>query len=174
MALSDLVARLLRRPARRVVDAPVRSLVDQALDERQVPSPAEVSRLRAELAERDAALAALGERVDALGRQLEALEEENRRLRTPPAAPCRVDACGAVSSGGAFCVAHDTAWRGGELDGYVGPDGQVRHDGRILRVQSGLAGQPVVVTGHKRLTVKVSGKRVSFRASASPSEGAPR
>ncbi|MCP4809439.1 MAG: hypothetical protein GY913_18675 [Proteobacteria bacterium] len=170
MALSDLVARLLSRPARRVVDAPVRSLVDQALETREVPSAAEISRLRAQLDDRTRDLDALSARVDGLAELVSTLEQENRDLRAEvarahvPTEPCAVEACTSAASDGAFCSVHEAAWRGGELDGHVGPDGHVRHGDALLRVQTALAGQPVVVTGKKRLTVKVAGKRVSFRA----------
>lgn len=64
MPLSDVIAAALSRPAARVVDTPVRDILDEVLRERGYAGPAEVQQLRDEIAALRKDLGALGKRVE--------------------------------------------------------------------------------------------------------------
>lgn len=187
MSITDRLAARVARPATHALDAPIRDLVQAILREHGYASPAEVQALRDEVRDArgrldtlDGRLAALAKveprvadpRVSELEAKIEALEAQLRELSarplatvTPPAAPlhaepagdCKVGGCdGKVRSKG-FCSAHYQQWRRGSLPGFVGPEGLVAHDGRVLHVDVAHAGHAVTVVGN---TVSVDGKPI--------------
>lgn len=182
--MRELIARLLRRPTSRVVEPPVRDLVREALAERDLPSAAELVELKQELERSNLELQRLAERVEALDGTLSSLRAERdallERLEAatrpepepePEPAPepepepersCKVEGCTGPPKSRGFCRSHYTTWRRKGLDGFVGPEGLIAHGGGALRVAMKHQGAPVVVTGKKRLTVKVAGAKVEF------------
>jgi BMFP domain-containing protein YqiC len=81
MALIDLLARLASRPAGRVVEAPVRDLVQEALRGADLASPQQLQELRSQVMDANTELVTLNARVGALDERLARLLEENERLR---------------------------------------------------------------------------------------------
>lgn len=73
MPLSDVLVAALSRPAGKVVDSPVRAIVDEILKERGYASPAEVSALKDDAARLKRQVEGLAERLEALSGQLQAL-----------------------------------------------------------------------------------------------------
>lgn len=72
MSLSDFVASRLSRPAGRVLDAPIRSLVQETLREGGYASPAEVQALRDEVKDLRGRAEALDKRIGELVRKADA------------------------------------------------------------------------------------------------------
>lgn len=81
MPLKDVVIAALSRPASRVVEAPVRELIDEALKDRGYASPAEIAQIREELSGLKSQIGALPARVSALEAQLVTLSGEAAALR---------------------------------------------------------------------------------------------
>lgn len=70
MPLKDVIVAALSRPAARVVEQPVRDLVNEALKDRGFAGPAEVAALKSELGALRTSLGALTARVDRLQAEL--------------------------------------------------------------------------------------------------------
>lgn len=81
MPLKDVVIAALSRPAGKVVESPVRELIDEALRDRGYASPAEIAALKEELSKLGARVGALPAQVGVLEQQLGALGHEARALR---------------------------------------------------------------------------------------------
>ena len=188
MALIDLIARIAARPAGRVIEAPVRDLVQEALAGSELASPEELAALQEQVSAASEQLLQLGLRTEQLEERLaQALQENNRlqaelhearsapkpapppksvqaapKVRVAPSSTCKVPDCGNKTRSKGFCQKHYRAWRQGELPGFVGPEGRVVHGERQLSVDAEYQGLPVTVTGKKRLTVKVAGTKVPF------------
>ena len=187
MALIDLLTRLASRPAGRVVEAPVRDLVQEALRSAELASPQEVQELRGRVMDANTELVTLGARVGALDQRLAEVLRDNEQLRArlyeleqqpgepePEPAPqpklvgaptsdtCKLPDCDNRTRSKGFCQKHYASWRSGDLPGFVGPEGLLEHRGKPLRVDAEYQGQPVAVSGSKRLTVKVAGSKVDF------------
>jgi hypothetical protein len=85
MALSDFVSSRLSRPAGRVLDGPIRDIVQQVLRESGYASPAEVQALRDDARDLRSRLDAVDRRASDLVRSLEESRAEVARLRAAPA-----------------------------------------------------------------------------------------
>lgn len=81
MSLKDVAIAALSRPAGRVVEGPVRELIDEALKDRGYASPAELAALKEELAQAKARVEALPSRLDALEQKLAELGRDTAALR---------------------------------------------------------------------------------------------
>lgn len=73
---------------------------------------------------------------------------------------CRVAECTGPHRARGFCAAHYNRWRRGVLDGFVGPQGTVRHAERSWTVDPVFAGDAVAVDGD---LVRVNGRTVPAR-----------
>lgn len=74
MAMKDLLLRAASKPAGRVVEAPVRELVQEALQQGGFVDRAELDAVRKQLTQANADVADLSRRVDALAEQLQAIQ----------------------------------------------------------------------------------------------------
>ena len=86
MPLSDILAAALSRPAGRVVEGPVRNIVNEVLADHGYASPAEVAALRADIDRVRGQVAPLVARLDALEARQAALQGESDALRAALAA----------------------------------------------------------------------------------------
>ena len=72
---------------------------------------------------------------------------------------CKVSDCTRKYRAKGFCGLHYQAWRRGNMEGFVSPEGLVYHGEQVLQVADGLAGSAYDITGRgKTLKVKVGGK----------------
>ena len=187
MSLTDRLANRFTKPGSGALDAPVRDLVQSILKEHGYASPAEVQALRDEVRDARGRVDALDKKITELARQsppvedprvasllskIGELEASLRELSSRPvativapatpitAAPaggCKVDGCQAAVRSKGFCSPHYQQWRRASLAGFVGPEGTVMADGRILHVPESYAALPAVVVGKK---VLIDGKEV--------------
>jgi hypothetical protein len=175
MPLSDILAAALSRPAGRVVDGPVRTIVREVLADRGYASPAEVQALRDEISGLANQLNGLVSQLDGTRTELEgvrtslssvqeemavAVEKATRMvLSTPtePAVPCKVSTCDRPGRRDGLCQDCWYQWMAGTLPGVVGPEGLFEIDGQPHRVDSALAGMPFMVSDGD---VQVDGKTV--------------
>ncbi len=81
MPLKDVVIAALSRPAGRVVEAPVRDLIDEALKDRGYASPAEIARLEGELGSLRAQIQGLPAKLSALEAEIARVSGEAAALR---------------------------------------------------------------------------------------------
>ncbi len=201
MSILDVVAGVVAGPAGRVVEAPVRDIVDEVLRQQDLARPEDIAALRGEVSRLTLELGELQSRLGDLLGTLEGLQSETASLReqlaTAVAAPaaaeeaatpdpdpaaeaapaeeatkkrgrkslahlgCSVDGCEDEHRSKGFCARHYQSWRRGNLDGYVGPEGLVGHEGSAYQVDAKHAGKAVVVdTSGKRAKVLVAGKSV--------------
>ncbi|MEL6347287.1 MAG: hypothetical protein AAFV53_29495 [Myxococcota bacterium] len=164
MPLRDILKAALSGPAGKVVDAPVRDIVNEVLAERGYASPAEVAALREETDRLQAQVQKMQARLDALEKR--PVNPPAARLSVslapdvpaPPETPledrvqwvassaqqnlCKVIGCGKAAYRDGFCVEHAAAWRAGRLPGFVSPEGLVSINGEPRRVAPSFAGQP--------------------------------
>lgn len=84
--MRELLSRLLRRPASRVVEAPVRELVHDALSGQDLPSAADLNAVKHDLERANVEIQELAGRVDALGQTVESLRAERDALLAEKAA----------------------------------------------------------------------------------------
>jgi len=84
MPLRDVIAAALSRPAGKVVDGPVRDIINEILAERGYASPAEVAALRDEADALRAQLAALQASVASVTEQLGAIQSQVTELQARP------------------------------------------------------------------------------------------
>jgi hypothetical protein len=82
MALTDLLASRLARPAGRVLDAPIRDIVHAVLKEHGYASPAEVQALRDEVRDARSRMDALDRRVGEVVRMVEEVRTEAAAARS--------------------------------------------------------------------------------------------
>lgn len=82
MSVIDLLARALSGPAGRVVEAPVRDIVDEVLRSQDVVRPAELQALRGELRGVNSALEALKVQIGALSKAVDGVREAQGALRS--------------------------------------------------------------------------------------------
>lgn len=148
MGICKTLKAIVARPTARVVEGPVRELVDEILRTRDYVRSSELQGLRAQLARRDAELKALGERINTAEAALTAANERLATLSTPaPTAPadrgCQVDGCTSKHRARGLCGKHYELWRRGNLPGFVGREGQLRfsEDTPQLTVSADLAGK---------------------------------
>ena len=87
MPLRDVLAAALSRPAGKVVDGPVRDIVNEILSERGYASPAEVAALRAEADTLRTQLQAVEARAEAIEARLAELAEAVVRAPSPSSSP---------------------------------------------------------------------------------------
>ena len=223
MSILDVVAGVVAGPASRVVEAPVRDIVDQVLRKQDLARPEDVAALRGEVTRLTQELAAMQARLGDLLGSLEGLQAETSNLRSalasaqsappapaatapaseePPApvkeapapvveapapkkkapapkppqeasAPkkrgrkslahlgCKIEGCEDEHRSKGFCAKHYQAWRRGNLDGFVGPEGLIGHEGGAWQVDQKHAGKAATVdTSGKRAKVLVEGKSV--------------
>ena len=227
MSIRKVVGGLVAGIAGRVVEAPVRDIVDEVLNQQELPPPEEVGALRSEVKRLATELASmqgkLGELVTALEGLQTKTESPQGRLDTPktassaPAAPaeeaappappaksppkakaapkkaapkkaapkkaapkkaaskkrgrkslahlgCGVSGCTTPHRSKGFCANHYQAWRRGNLDGFVGPEGLVGDNGGTWQVDKSHAGIIVTIDHQgKRAKVLVNGKSVRSR-----------
>lgn len=130
------------------VAAPVAAPVEAKPDPRVAVLEAQVAALRTELA---------GLHGDAV--EVTRLRAELEEVRTTAGAPlvaapkgnCKVDECAESVRSKGFCSAHYQQWRRGTLKGFVGLDGTVEVDGRVIAVGADHAGGTLKVEGNKLL-----------------------
>ena len=79
MAILDLVAGIVSGPAGRLVEAPVREIVEEVLRQQRVASPQEVARLRSELS-------SLTSELSKMAAQVASLQEKLDEMKSAPAA----------------------------------------------------------------------------------------
>jgi hypothetical protein len=190
MPLTDIVKAAIAKPAGRVMDAPVREIVEEVLRDHGFVGPAEVHRLKEEIAKLSDRVLALEAKLtgseppsqlEARARALEeaaarmeaetsrivrvverALAERDVRVGDSAAVGCRVVGCEAAHERAGFCATHHAAWRSGALEGYVGPEGLLAAGSEAWRVDRSLAGQPFTIVGKgKARGVAVNGAPVT-------------
>lgn len=81
MPLKDVLVAALSRPAARVVDAPVREIIEEVLRDHGYASPADLARIKDDLAALGGKLAPLERKVGDLEGQIGGLREEAAGLR---------------------------------------------------------------------------------------------
>ena len=84
MPLRDVITAALSRPAGKVVDGPVRDIINEILAERGYASPAEVAALRDEADALRTQLGALQSTVQGIQTQLETLQQELASIKDAP------------------------------------------------------------------------------------------
>jgi BMFP domain-containing protein YqiC len=92
--MKDLLLRAASKPAGRVVEAPVRELVQEALQQGGFVDRAELDAVRKQLTQANAAVADLNARVDALASQLQSIQDASDQHATAAQA-ARADAAAA-------------------------------------------------------------------------------
>lgn len=68
-------------------------------------------------------------------------------LSAEPRGGCKVEGCAAGVRSKGFCSPHYQQWRRGTLPGFVGPEGTILHEGKLLHVPSHHAGGSARVEG---------------------------
>lgn len=82
MAVSQILSAALSGPKNRLVDEPLRELIESVLDEKQLATKAQVRDLEATIGTLQATVRALSPRVDAAEQRASHLAQEVERLRT--------------------------------------------------------------------------------------------
>ncbi|NOY25264.1 MAG: DUF3053 domain-containing protein [Oligoflexia bacterium] len=176
MPIIDIVSAALSGPAGRVVEGPVRAIVNEVLQDRGYASPAEVQALRDDLARLTDTVTRLGAELtdlrtqaDGLSTQVDGLRQQLAAAPAPQAAP-EPEAAPAASKAPAPASKADRLgmsiddyerWRSGGLPGVIGPDGYVDIKGTTWRVNAALEGQPYTLSAHKNPRVQVKGRPVA-------------
>jgi len=191
MPILDVIAGVLSRPAGRVVEAPVRDIVDEVLRQQDLTGPEELRSLRAEVARLNGELTSMQDRLGSLLGTLEGLQAETASLREAlaaaradepepqpepepePEAPkkrgrkslahlgCSVAGCEHDHRSKGFCARHYQAWRRGNLEGHVSPEGLAGDDTGAWQVDAKHAGKAFTLdTSGTRTKVVVEGKGV--------------
>jgi len=179
VAILDLISSIVSRPAGRVLEGPVRNLVNDLIRDHDLASAAEVDTVRRKL--RD-----LQDRADQLQQELDSSQGQVAELKdalaatqaqldqtraepagpAPAAAPqpepapaeaepdpdplgCRVPGCEGRYRSKGFCSPHYQRWRRGTLPGFVLPAGTVTEGKRSWKPGKKLAGQPYQIQGDK-------------------------
>lgn len=173
MPVVDILSAALSGPAGRVVDGPVRNIVNEVLRDHGYASPAEVQALRDDLSTLRDQVAGLAAQVTALQSEAEALRAEAEALRSRPVAAAAPAAAAPAAAAPAAAPQAAEAerlgmspqqydlWKAGKLEGHVGPDGYLEIDGQAWRVDPQLEGKPYSLTRHKPPRVQVDGAVVS-------------
>ncbi len=168
MILGPLAERLIP-----VLQTPVEDIIYEVLDQKGLPTRAEVRELRHKLdrlektlSELTGALESLKSTVDeasekaaAVAAKADAAPAPKSRTKAPESAPneaaaqapakkvgakvCRVPGCEKVVRAKGFCGAHYQKFKRGTLVGWVGADGTTTHEEVRYRVGSEYIGQPV-------------------------------
>ncbi len=74
---------------------------------------------------------------------------------------CGIEGCKDEHRSKGFCAKHYQSWRRGNLEGYIGPEGLIGHDGGAWQVDQKHAGKAAAVdSSGKRAKVLVEGKSV--------------
>ena len=156
-----------------VLQTPVEDIIYEVLDQKGLPTRAEVrdlrnklDRLEKTLADLTASLTALKEdaekAADGAERALEAASAAAPLAKAAPTAKvkkaaatsqpaagasvCKVDDCGKSVRARGFCAAHYQRFKRATLEGYVGADGTTVHENVRYRVGDDHAGQPVLTS----------------------------
>ena len=87
MAIIDIFAGLVSKPASRVVEAPVRDLVDEILRQQDVARPHEVAQLKREIQTLGKELEGLVGRIESLQKSLDGLQTAAKPAAEPAAEP---------------------------------------------------------------------------------------
>jgi len=151
-----------------VLQTPVEDIIYEVLDQKGLPTRAEVRDLRNKLDRLEKTLGDLTTSFETLndevGRALDAAERlaeagaapapkaaKAKAVPTATAVPkgktgagCKVDGCGTPVRAKGFCGKHYQKWKRGTLDGYVAADGTTIHENVHYRVEEAVAGQPVM------------------------------
>ena len=161
MILGPIAERLIP-----VLQTPVEDIIYEVLDQKGLPTRAEVrdlrnklDRLEKTLAELSGALEQLKGTVDgasqaaARAQEVAAAAPEPAKARkakkaTRPAAAtsaagCNVDGCEKGLRARGFCAAHYQKFKRGTLEGWVGSDGSTTHENVKYMVGAEYSGQPV-------------------------------
>lgn len=164
MILGPIAERLIP-----VLQTPVEDIIYEVLDQKGLPTRAEVrdlrnklDRLEKTLGELSGALETLKGTVDAAAERAAAAEAAAVAAPAPatkaaakapakakakaPAkakAGCKVDDCGKNVRARGFCAAHYQKFKRGTLDGWVGSDGSTTHENVKYMVGAEYTGQPV-------------------------------
>ncbi|MCB9758320.1 MAG: hypothetical protein H6739_00630 [Alphaproteobacteria bacterium] len=105
MGVLDLVARAVSKPAGRVVEAPVRDLVDEALRQANLASPQELQAVRVEVSNLTAELHALRNQLRTLTDALEAVRSEAGAAREAARQAAETAGAAAETAGAASAAA---------------------------------------------------------------------
>jgi hypothetical protein len=182
VAILDLFSSVVSRPAGRVLEGSVRTLVNDLIRDHDLASAAEVDTLRRSLRELEGRADGLQAKLDAAGAEVEqlrkALEQSDARLAEaqralsshqhaapaaeptpvpepePAAEGCQVPGCTNKHRSKGFCSPHYQRWRRGTLDGYVLTDGTVLIDGKTRKLGKKHAGRPFEVVDGKPVVVE--------------------
>ncbi len=215
MSIRKVVGGLVAGVAGRVVEAPVRDIVDKVLNQQELPPTEEVGALRSEVKRLATELASMQGKLGELVTALEGLQTKTKApvggqdtsktasptpaasappvppaKKSPPkkaapkkaapkkaapkkAAPkkrgrkslthlgCGVPGCTTPHRSKGFCANHYQAWRRGNLDDFVGPEGLIGDNGGTWQVDKKYAGITVAIDHQgKRAKVLVDGKSV--------------
>ncbi len=158
-----------------VLQTPVEDIIYEVLDQKGLPTRAEVrdlrnklDRLEKTLGDLTASLTALKEDADKAAddaaRALDAAQNATPKVKAKAApakkaskAPakkatakaassCKVGECGKAVRARGFCAAHYQRYKRATLDGFVGADGTTVHENVRYRVGEDHAGQPVLTS----------------------------
>lgn len=166
MILGPLAERLIP-----VLQTPVEDIIYEVLDQKGLPTRAEVRELRHKLDRLEKTLSELTDALESLKSTVdEASEKATAAAAKADAAPapeskdtksapkkvaakapakkagakiCRVPGCEKVVRAKGFCGAHYQKFKRGTLDGWVGADGTTTHEEVRYRVGNEYIGQPV-------------------------------
>jgi hypothetical protein len=153
-----------------ILQTPVEDIIYEVLDQKGLPTRAEVRDLRNKLDRLEKTLGDLTTSFETLndevGRALDAAERLADAAPAAPAAPktaaasapaaaptikvkaggkvCKVDGCDNAVRAKGFCGKHYQKWKRGTLDGYVSADGTTIHEHVHYRVAESAAGQAVI------------------------------
>lgn len=163
MILGPLAERLIP-----ILQTPVEDIIYEVLDQKGLPTRAEVRDLRNKLDRLEKTLGELSGALDSLRTSVDDASEKAASAASAPsvekpaaakkakAAPakkaaaaasggkvCRVDECEKPIRAKGFCGAHYQKFKRGTLGGWVGADGATTHEEVKYRVGSEYVGQPV-------------------------------
>jgi len=85
MAILDMVAGIVAGPASRIVEAPVREIVDEVLRQQRVASPQEVARLRSEISSLTSELSKMAGKMTEIQAKLDGLSSAPKVTKAPTA-----------------------------------------------------------------------------------------
>lgn len=151
-----------------IIQTPVEDIVYEVLDQKGLPTRAEVRDIRGRLERLEKVLGDLTTVVEGLRRECsEAIVAAQNAVPTTAAAPrpqaptgadpsgdegavestggrhCRVDGCTGALRAKGFCAKHYQQWKRNNLDGFVAPDGTTEDGAVRYRVDAEAAGQVV-------------------------------
>ena len=193
MAILDMVAGIVAGPASRIVEAPVREIVDEVLRQQRVASPQEVARLRSEISSLTSELSKMAGKMSEIQATLDTLSSKDKPApqakaktvakktapkKAKPAAAaskkrgrpskadagCNVKGCDGTHRSKGLCSKHYQVWRRGALEGMVGPEGLASNGKVTIQVAKKLGGQPFKITGSgAKAKITVGGKSVDSK-----------